>query len=98
MGFDSSEGEIRVNGDCSALPQMYYPPYSMEDTSSNQIGPYGLLIDGLCVGFGGGGGMGFELEVGGIVTDVQPFERKLNKYLISRRSSAPWRWPLSQAF
>lgn len=37
-------------------------------------------------------------RVGGGVTDVQPFERKLNKYLISQRSSAPWRWPLSQAF
>lgn len=37
-------------------------------------------------------------EGGGGVTDVQHFERKLNKYLISQRSSAPWRWPLSQAF
>lgn len=51
MGFDCSEGEIRVNGDCSALLQMYYLTYSMRDTSSNQIGPCGLLIDGLCVGF-----------------------------------------------
>lgn len=41
-----------------------------------------------------GGGAG----LGGGLTDVQPFERKLNKYLISQRSSAPWRWPLSQAF
>lgn len=51
MGFDCSEGEIRVNGDCSALLQMYYLPHSMRDTSSNQGEPRGLLIDGLCVGF-----------------------------------------------
>lgn len=44
-----------------------------------------------------GGSVGFE-GGGGVVTDVQPFERKLNKYLISQRFSAPWRWPLSQAF
>lgn len=37
-------------------------------------------------------------RVEGGVTDVQAFERKLNKYLISQRSTAPWRWPLSQAF
>lgn len=46
--------EISVNGDCSALLQMYYLPYSMNDTSSNQREPCGLLIDGLCVGFEGG--------------------------------------------
>lgn len=44
-----------------------------------------------------GGNVGFGVGGGG-VTDVQPFEGKLNKYLISQRSSAPWRWPLSQAF
>lgn len=43
--------EISVNGDCSALLQMYYLPY---DTSSNQREPCGPLIDGLCVGFEGG--------------------------------------------
>lgn len=32
------------------------------------------------------------------VTDVQPFERKLNKYLISKRWAAPVRRALSQAF
>lgn len=32
------------------------------------------------------------------VTDVQPFERKLNKYLISKRWAAPVRRKLSQAF
>lgn len=47
---------------------------------------------------GGGVGVVVVVEWGGGVTDVQPFERKLNKYLISQRSSAPWRWPLSQAF
>lgn len=45
-----------------------------------------------------GGSVGFDRGWGWVVTDVQPFERKLNKYLISRRFSAPWRWPLSQAF
>lgn len=53
MGFDYSERESSVNGDCSALLQMYYLPYSMNDTSSNQRDPCGLLIDGLCVGFEG---------------------------------------------
>jgi len=51
MGFDCSGGEIRVNGDCSAVLQMYYLPYSMRDTSSNRREPCGLLIDGLCVRF-----------------------------------------------
>lgn len=32
---------------------MYYLPYSMNDTSSNQREPCGLLIDELCVGFEG---------------------------------------------
>lgn len=99
--------EISVNGDCSALLQMYYLPYSMNDTSSNQREPCGLLIDGLYVGFEGGkkrwgrrlrGERGWSAGGGWGVTDVQHFERKLNKYLISQRSSAPWRWPLSQAF
>lgn len=41
----------RVNGDFSALLQMYYLPFSMRDTSSNQREPCSPLIDGLCVGF-----------------------------------------------
>lgn len=47
---------------------------------------------------GGSVGAAVVVVVEGGVTDVQPFERKLNKYLISQRSTAPWRWPLSQAF
>lgn len=51
MGFNCSEGEIIVHGDYSVLLHMYHLLYSMKDSSSNQIEPCGLLIDGLCVGF-----------------------------------------------
>lgn len=101
--------EISVNCDCSALLQMYYLPYSMNDTSSNQRELCSPLIDGFVWGLKGekklrqkGWGLrgerGWSAGGGWGVTDVQHFERKLNKYLISQCSSAPRGWPLSQAF
>lgn len=84
----------------TAPPNVLSGLYSIEDTSS---GPAALLMDEICVGFvKRKGSWGWEEggREGGqrVVTDVRPFERKLNKYLITERFSAPWRWPMSQPF
>ncbi len=70
----------------------------MENTSSNQRGAVGLLMDGLCTRREAEQGEGRGKREREFVTDVQPFERKLNKYLISKRWAAPVRRALSQAF
>lgn len=94
--------EIRGNTDSPAALWTHYLLYTMENTSSNQRGAVGLLIDGLCVcgeaERGEGRGERQQEREREFVTDVQPFERKLNKYLISKRWAAPVRRVLSQAF
>lgn len=91
------EKETGVNADCSALLQMHHLPYSVRDSLSNHKDPSSLLLDELSMGFKemmrskaverNEGSWGVKEDV----TDVLPFERKLNKYLISQRFSAPWR-------
>lgn len=56
------------------------------------------MIDGLCTRRDAEQGEGRGKREREFVTDVQPFERKLNKYLISKRWAAPVRRALSQAF
>lgn len=98
MGFDCDERSAVI---LIVLlhSETNYLLYTMENTSSNQRGAVGLLIDGLCAGGEGeiGSGRGNERERE-FVTDVQPFERKLNKYLIRNRWAAAARSALSQFF
>ncbi len=81
--------EIRGNTDSPAALWTHYLLYTMENTSSNQRGAVGLLMDGLCTRREAEQGEGRGKREREFVTDVQPFERKLNKYLISKRWAAP---------